>query len=281
MDQIAKQQLIQLQNGIRILDDSAITTVRTAQRAVDALLADAFRAQRSVEIYTLKDVSGLVYYDSGFIHPDIEADFASELLDRPSLIQAYQASWANLLQPISLQNAYVGYFSGDPNYDFAPDLLTLEFTAPDLLSRFRTSRTLQFAIETLDLPSDVYEAKVERVEVALVGVLAPNDRVRCIVRHGDRYSQRQRDGQESTMLLEPRATLAIAPTVPLSTIGLVPTSGIATLSAPKFLSFWGRGVGGVWEVKIAADTPGDTPPDLSNLTEIQVWIALQVFISNA
>jgi hypothetical protein len=79
---------------------------------------------------------------------------------------------------------------------------------------------------------------------------------------------------------EPHATLVLAPTVALATPGLVMTSGAAALNPDQKLGFWGRGVGGVWELTIDPNAAGVELPDLSGLAEIQVWIFFQAFISN-
>ncbi|WP_405407201.1 hypothetical protein [Streptomyces decoyicus] len=46
------------------------------------------------------------------------------------------------------------------------------------------------------------------------------------------------------------------------------------LDAPKSLAFWGRGVGGSWQLNIPQQQ-FDTGLNLNGLTQIQVWIGYQ------
>jgi hypothetical protein len=47
------------------------------------------------------------------------------------------------------------------------------------------------------------------------------------------------------------------------------------LTAPQSLAFWGRGVAGLWDVTIPQSEFDLAPPDLSGLSEIQVWTGYQ------
>jgi hypothetical protein len=92
------------------------------------------------------------------------------------------------------------------------------------------------------LPNNEFEAKIEHVEVALVDATSPSGRIPCLVRHGGRYVQKKRTGEDSVMLLAPRLTSVAAFTSALATHDISPTSGAATLEAPRTFEFWGRGV---------------------------------------
>jgi len=273
LHQIAKVQLAQLGKTLTALKDAGHTAVLRTQGYIDTLLATAFKAERSVEIYTFRDETAYVSFDSGYVYPDVEHDYADGDIEIPELISQYRQSW-KALDLIFLQKDYENYFAGDAKFDLAPGVVFRSFTDLPSLTAFKTTRTLHFSIDLMDLPAEQYEAKIEDVHVALVGATAPPSFVNCQVRHGVLYLLEARTGKEVVMPLQPHVTQRVARFTPLQVVGTLPTVGAAALSAPQNLSFWGRGVAGDWELKV----PSSEIVDLSGLTEIQVWVATQVFI---
>jgi hypothetical protein len=49
------------------------------------------------------------------------------------------------------------------------------------------------------------------------------------------------------------------------------------LTAPQSLSFWGRGVAGLWNLYIPQSELDLNSPNLTGLSEIQIWVGYQFF----
>jgi hypothetical protein len=261
-----------LSNDVRVFRDAGLSAVRNAQIHVDSVLSFAFRAERSVEIYTLKSEVKNLFLDTGYVHPDIERDYAEIHLIPAELIAAYSQSWARLLQPVKMQADYLAYFSDQNNLD--DDSRRLSFTDPDLLQNFRDMHDLQFTLDFDDLPAAHSDAKIQGVFVAFVGATSASGVISCEVRHGNRYEQRRPDGSVVVQLLQPRTDTQLARTTRLELAG-VGFESAPPLTAPQSLSFWGRGVVGLWGLSIPQSEFDLDPPDLTELSEIQVWVGYQ------
>jgi hypothetical protein len=270
----AQQLSAQLHAEVDKLGEAGLTVVRNTQMQLDSLLGFAFRAQRSVEIYTLKSEVQHLFLDAGYLEPDKERDFAEKFLDPIDLIQAYIVSFDRLLQPIKMQEDYQAFFSDQNHLD--ADSLRLSFTAPELLQNFRDTHDLQFTIELRDLPAAHFDAKVQAVFVAFVGATSPSKIISCEVRHGDRYEQKRPDGTAAVQLLQPHTNTRQASTSSLQLAGVNFVSD-TPLTAPQALSFWGRGVAGLWGLSIPQSEFDLHHPDLTGLSEIQVFVGYQFF----
>lgn len=123
-----------------IIREAGPKVIQAAFSKVDTFLDFAFRAQRSIEIYLLKDQTQYVYYDVGRVHPDVEADNIrdSDLAD--FLTTSYQLSFTRLLDPTDMWKAYQIYF----DRPLLKGIRRLSFTEPDILETFRSTFTLTF-----------------------------------------------------------------------------------------------------------------------------------------
>ncbi len=245
---------------------TALATIGVVQSKADALLGMAFRAQRSVEIYTLEAVEQHLLLDAGLLYPDDVRKYVEKEMKEPELVSKLHASWLQLLDPIGIQEQYLNYF--DNPHDF--DVLRLSFTADDpQFGELLKTRRLRFRVEATEIPVGRHDAKVVGVRLALVGATHPDNEVPCDVRHGARYEQRRADGKIDVQELKSLVNNRDAVLVSLGGDG-----GLSTDPAPPAvgsLAFWGRGIGGDWEVTL----PGsrlNADLDLSGLTKIQVWI---------
>jgi len=78
--------------------------IRNAQVHVDGLLVYAFLAERLLEIYALKDGNSNLFFDAGYIHPDVDRNYAELRVGKDktgnnaALVAAYTDSWGRLLQ---------------------------------------------------------------------------------------------------------------------------------------------------------------------------------------
>lgn len=245
---------------------TALATINVVQSKADALLGMAFRAQRSIEIYTLEAVERHLLLDAGLLHPDASRRYAEREMDEPELLSKLQQAWLLLLEPIGMQQQYLSYFAKQHDLD----VLRLDFTADDpQFGELLSTRRFNFRVEANDIPIDRDDAKVTGVRLALVGASHPDNEVSCDVRHGAKYEQRRDDGKVDVQQLKSLVNNRIAKFVSLGGDG-----GLSTDPAPPdvgSLAFWGRGIGGDWEVTI----PGsrlNADLDLAGLTDVQVWI---------
>lgn len=248
---------------------AGLLAVATAQSKTDALLGFAFRAQRSVEIYTLQNEERRLALDAGLVSPDVAQSYYEEDIDEGELVGRLVSSWSDLLGPIDIQADYLSYF--DQPHD--QDTLRRSFTAPDAqLTDLKSRHQFAFRIDATELPAGHADAKIKSVRLALVGAAHPAGEISCEVRHGGAYEQRRRDGSITIQLLSPRVSTRPAKTTPL-----VPDEGLgddSPLTAPRSLAYWGRGVGGDWEVTIPPEQFA-SGLDLSGLSEVQIWIGYQ------
>lgn len=283
-------QLLQIQKGEAEFLAAGRSAVRATQRQADALLTVAFYAQRSVEIYTFKDASASVTFDSGYIHPDLEADFdeaepAQLAALIPQLVAAYMASWLQFLDPIALLNAYDSYFTSDGLVALVGSVHFKSITDPTSLARFKdrsgVRSRISFAIDLDELSATQFEIKVEDVHVALVGVTSTQPGLSCTVRHGGLYRLRRRDGSIIDQPLEPNIAHPIPQFNgfnPLQMAGAVPSTGSQGRRRIPIQNLWGRGIGGDWQISVEEAELKTAGVDLSGLTEIQLWLETEAFV---
>jgi hypothetical protein len=262
----AERLTLEIQHDAQSIRRTALITIGVVQSKADALLGLAFRAQRSVEVYTLEPVEQNLLLDAGRLHPDDSRMYEEGELNEPQLVFKLHQSWLQLLEPLGMQQRYSTYF--DRQHDF--DRLRLSFTAsaPEF-HQVVNNRRFGFSVQPSVVPANRADAKVTGVRLALVGAAHPDNEVSCEVRHGAKYQQRRDDGSIFTQQLKSLVSTRFAK---LRALG--GDEGLSTDPEPPAvgsLAFWGRGIGGDWEVSV----PGsrlNSNLDLSGLTEIQVWI---------
>lgn len=283
----AEEQLARIAEGGEIFLAAGRSAVRATQRQADALLTVAFQAQRSVEIYTFKDASASVTFDSGFIHPDIEADFdeadVGELaLMIPQLVSAYTASWQQFLDPIALLHLFDSYFTADKAFEIVSGDEFFSITNASSLDAFKdrsgTRSRISFAIDLSELQSDGFEIKVEDVHVALVGATSKQPGLNCTVRHGGLYRLRRRDGGAINQPLTPHIAHPTPLFISLHNTGAPPSSVPTGKQRIPDQNLWGRGVGGDWQISVEEAELIKSGVDLSGLSEIQLWIKTKTFV---
>ena len=100
------------ENRIQEKDTRAVglKVIQAVRSRVDTLLGYAFRAQRSIEIYLLKDQKHAVAYDIGRVHPDLEADYADDPNVVHALIHEYQVSFNDLPRVETMRDTLMKHF---------------------------------------------------------------------------------------------------------------------------------------------------------------------------
>jgi hypothetical protein len=259
----------------RDLDEQKHTIRQVGLAALDiayskaqALQTMAFRAQRSVEIYTLQDQEQNVFLNAGMISPDDGRAYYEGEMAEAALANALVTSWGQILNPINMQLAYISFFDARPDWDTH----RLSFKDGPELRALQNAHSFSFRLEATDLPEGNYDTKVKNVLVAFVGAADRSREISCMVRHGGQYEQRRPDESIKVQQLEPQVINRRAKTARLDR----PIENLdPPLDAPTSLAIWGRGVGGDWEVTIEPHEIESGSLDLSGLTEIQVWIDYQ------
>lgn len=268
----------------RAIRDLALTRIRTVELRRDSLLRSAFLMERSLRIYTLQE-DGIksVHYDSGYVHPDNEADYAegpAEFRNRTvpprfatkDLIKEYQNSWRPFFQVMELKERYLNHFTLGAS-DIHGDIRRLTFTDPALLQRFISTHHLDFNVTIPgDLPPEHLETKIEWVAVVFVGARSPSHLVSTQVTHGPLYTQ-QTITELDEQILAPHsgtfpATISLDDDLPI-----IPQ--VDPLAPPVNRGFWGHGVGGRWSLDVAGSEITLSQVDLSGVSEIHVWIFYQ------
>ena len=189
--ELAQAQLDGLTADVDYLEQVALTLIRSAQGYMDILMRYAFLAARSVEIYTIDDLSNEVFYDYGYVHPDLEQDYTDGLLPLAQLIGAYVTSWSRFVGVIGYRSRYDAYFAST---DRVSDKVFLSVTDPAALADFRATQTLAVEVRLDDLPSTRFEAKATYVLLALAGATANIPAISALVEHGGEASSTMRDG---------------------------------------------------------------------------------------
>ncbi|MET8823912.1 hypothetical protein, partial [Streptomyces rochei] len=259
-----KQQL-----NAEAIKQAGLLAVSTAQAKADVLLRLAFRAKRSVEIYTLKNEDANFPLDAGRISPDLATDYYEQEIDEAKLVSALTSSWGKVLALADMQNDYLEYFDGPLDKDWMrSSFSTSDPQVDDLKSQHRFTFTID---PVTDLPDSHFDTKIRSIRMALIGASHPEGEISYEVRHDGKYQQRRPDKTVTTQQLLPKVSTRGAKTTPLLPDEFGDDS---PLDAPKALAFWGRGVGGSWQVAIPQQQ-FDAGLDLSGLTQIQVWIGYQ------
>jgi hypothetical protein len=280
---LATAQLAQLVNGERIFVAAGRSAIRATQRKIDTILEVSFRAQRSIEIYTFRDRPGIISFDTGFIHPDIEASFDDGELAISDLVRKYSESFLPLLDPLDLQNDFDHYFTSDAKFELVPGVYLASIRDAASLAAFRTSQTgtrsASLLVDVPELPANQLEMKIERVSVALVGASSTGPALNCTVQHGGIYLLRGRDASAVTQQLSPHITQANPQFVSFQSSRPPPSTGAQGEARARTDHLWGRGVGGQWLVTVDDKDLQANGVDLTGLTEIQLWIETQAFVA--
>ena len=307
MQTLTKDQISQATLNEEMLRTSGRSAVRATQKSIDTLLSAAFKAQRAVEIYTLKDPLDRVSFDSGFVHPDIEADFDEASADVVAagknkkitkddklkvdnameleiirLVSAYTTSWQQFLGPVELLNDFNSYFTNEVNVFFVDSQVVMPITDRASLDAFKDrsgeASRVSVLIDRSDLVADEFETKIVDVRVALVGATLTNPGLRCDVIHGGVYLSKLRDGTDKVQPLTEQLQSDLPRLLAFDQNDPPVFTGQGNTGLIHTKNLWGRGVAGTWEVKISEVTLRHHGADLTGLTAIQLWISTQSFV---
>jgi hypothetical protein len=252
------------QAGLRI--------IRFVQSKVDNILFHAFVAQRSIEIITLESHASRVHYDTGYIDPDLEANYREEVYKVTSQVlrAAYLESWQQILEPVAFQTAYASFFSDTPT----PDILRMTIQSTEDLQTFQKTGIISLAVDIGDLPDGRTNVKTRGVYVSLVKATSTDSIISVMVTHGNRYTERLAKGERSDQFLEAKSWNVFAHKTEID------ESDSDLKANQAYLPFWRRGSCGRWELRISASEESREPghiPSFENLQKIQLWIVYDYF----
>ncbi|MBY9064362.1 hypothetical protein K7957_15590 [Sphingomonas yunnanensis] len=259
----------EISNSVVSLRQLALQSLAVALSRMDVILDAAFRAQRAVEIVTRRDETRSIAFDSGMIHPETQRRYWEGRVDGATMLRELQDAWGKLLLPATLSQHFL-QVTGDAARDH--DVLRLSINDPALLADFRATRTLRFMVDPA--PRGRLEAKARNVAVALVGARTRTGTISSEITHGSRYEQRIGGSADldADMLLE-RTSTRLTDVEPLDASLVSDAEFLHT--EPDALAFWGRGVGGTWTLAVPDDEASNQKLDLTDLAEVQIWIAYQ------
>ena len=250
---------------------AGLQAIQAALEKVDSLLKFAFFAQRSLEIYTLQKPVTPLALDAGWISPEIWQSYQEGKVPAGDLLAHHTQAWQKLLQPTDLKMQYVNYLQQS---GFSKDTLSLIYNDPASLEMLRSTGTFRLRVDLSRMPPDHIETKIRTVNVALVGAHSQSGLLSCDVKHSGLYEQIGPNGTPEPLFLEAKVWTVQAQMQPL-TLGPVSPDPDPPLSSPSQIPFWGRGVGGDWEIHIPPAQPNGMPADLSAVSQIEIWISYQ------
>lgn len=271
--QTAQAQLASVNAGIKDINAAAQAIITVSHSYFDVVARFAFYAARALEIYTLDDLSGEIRFDYGYVHPDIDQDYASKRSTATQYLSAYQAAWQEVPTVMDYRQRYLDYFANSPA-DLTRDIYVRSITDQATLTTFSQQRALQITVDVADPAlAGRAEAKAELVAVSLIG-LGPSTFIDCRVEHNGTCDQRRTDGTILTQFLRPHSTIVQSKVQPLVPTDLIPDPKTDPLAAPLSIAFWGRGLATTWQLTIE-----DPKVDLSTLSQIQIGIGYVAFLA--
>ena len=257
-------------NSMMKLRDAAWHALDSARETQDLLLAYIFRAARALDLYTLAETpwAERIRYDYGHVHPDLAANWRDGLVTDAELVQALTAVTPKP-DTATFKSEYDKY-----RQDLESDApFTFVFTQPshpDVIDRFKDTRTLYLPVTLANLRSDRYEIKVTGVRVRLTGITIPNSATfSCTVAHSGTSQQRRFvTGEVATNISGPSIdSIELRLVTPFVYQGefIVPDGFDGEIK----LRCFGRGVAADWTISIDAMTGS---VDLTNLSEVRIEI---------
>lgn len=253
-----------------VIRNAGLKVMQAAFSQLDVVLTAAFYVQRSIEIYLLIDQARYVYFDAGWVHPDVEAELLRQS-KFSQLIATYAQSRARLLDPAGMSSTYQRYFTDG----IRKDIHTLDPFHDDDIEAFRSTFTLTFDFDAAKLPRARRNTKIQAIGISFIGAIGQGGIISCKIEHGSIYSERIGPGDTDTRgtALKSRYDIIVAETSSLHTTGFNTSS--PPLDERQSLMLWGMGIGGRYTITIQQNDFEEHGPSFEGLKNIQVWLAYQ------
>ena len=235
--------------------DVALSQLLTVARALaDMVSEDMFLARRALEIYQLADASD-VHFDYGYLHPDVDHNLAGQPLQR---VLASLHSLAELpADVITWNQIFVALNEAETSgYDVVHPVIEVVIDDSQALAQLRNGAGLQFSIGigpnpvSGAIPSDIYELKVNTLQLQLQGATASGTALVWAQHNGHWVMKRPPTADlpdpldiEFSLFSHLEAFNLAAGPDPTAQIPAQPQT--STDPGPPF-SFWGRGALAGW-----------------------------------
>jgi hypothetical protein len=237
--------------------------IRAARRLVDMVMDDVFLAQRAREIYQVEGTPNL-RFDFGFLHPDVDRSLRPAQRAAASLITLADMpvqvlSWIQMYE--QLNTAQIGF-------DVIHPQMSLTITDPAQLQAFANGAALGFGIGLTDVPSGMFELKVNALHVQMTGASSTQSSNVWVTHSGEWSMNRRTDGSVTTMSLRPRREVFGIPAGSGTLSAHIPANPQSNSESGPPFSFWGRGVATTFRLQVALPSA----MNLSQLSAIHVTV---------
>lgn len=112
--QTAQAQLASVNKATEDMVTAAQAIIEGSHGFFDILARFAFYAARALEIYTLDDLSSEIRFDYGYVHPDVDEDYAVQRLTGAQYSAKYQDAWRSIPTVMNYRQRYLDYFLNSP-----------------------------------------------------------------------------------------------------------------------------------------------------------------------
>jgi hypothetical protein len=259
--------------------DAVLGQLLTIARALaDMVSEDVFLARRALEIYQLADASD-VRFDYGYLHPDADYDLAGQPLQR---VLACLESLATLpADVITWDQIFVALNEAQSSgYDVVHPVIEVVIDDPVALNKLRSGDGLLFSVGigpnpvAATIPSDIYELKVDNLQLELSGATAAGTALVWAQHNGHWVMKRPPTADlpdpldiEFSLFSHVEAFNLAAGQDPGAVIPAQPQNSADP--GPPF-SFWGRGALADWTLFV--DPFSAAALDLTGLSQVRLSI---------
>ena len=239
------------------LDGAVGVMLDVARKLADLVAEDFFIARRALEIYQLEDASS-VRFDYGRLHPDQDNDLLPQPVERAQVsLQSVAALPADI---ITWHDIFVDLNESlSAGFDVVHPVVEVTIDDPAVLASLQQGKGVRFSVgigpnpATGTLPSNVFELKVDNLELELTGASASGAATMWIQHTGHWFMKRRPtadnpDPQDVEFTLFPHLE---AFNFQAGTNGLsakIPAQPQSNVDPGPPFSFWGRGVLADWHL---------------------------------
>ena len=259
--------------------DIVLGQLLTIVRALaDMVAEDVFLARRALEIYQLADASD-VHFDYGYLHPDADYNLVGQPLQRA--LKSLESVATLPADVITWNQIFVALNETETSgYDVVHPVIEVVIDDPDTLSHLRAGGRLQFSVGIgpdpilATIPADIYELKVDNLQLQLIGAAASGTALVWAQHDGHWVMKRPPTADqpdpldiEFSLFSHVEAFNLAAGSNPGAVIPVQPQN--LTDPGPPF-SFWGRGALADWTLSV--DPSSVATLDLTGLSQVRLLI---------
>ena len=248
-----------------------LSLLRQARAFASQVSEQLFLAARALEIYELETPT--IRFDYGYIWPDTEHDRIDGQSLHDDVRDSYRsalempcdlATWSDIYNRVNTAQVGFSVVHGNTPITILADDAVRTALAP--------GNALRFTVHIDDLPSSIFEDKVNGLDIDVFGATA-DESVMLWVEHSGHYWMRRRDnGSIEEFYLFPRREICNCTSSDIGLSGDIPFAPQSPAEPGPPFSFWGRGMAADW---ILYMDPGTSPAahfDVADLSKVVVTI---------